>query len=402
MSIGSLFCGLFLNKSTMNVSHYAAKNLHDFFRPFGKVLSRPEYKNCFVAVKGMIQAKTVVLSEMGRKASASILPKTFCEKVGTMLAEIVMLAEVQLRKFEGVPLELLIVDESDCQRRHAEKIKGIIKVRDGSTGDPYGKGYGLFSVVAKTKAGAYAPLVLERFEEQNLTAERIIRRVMDGLSPDHGGIWTMDRGFDDRKIFDLLLDNDQQFLIRIDRRGSQRLLVVGEENEKHLVSILTAHMGEIGYRRVRLPGRKEELTLIHYHRRKYREPIAILTTLTPKTLAHAKNIAKLYLKRWKIEDYHRFVKTRLGLEEVMLQKPKRVDGLLALVLIASAFIMKCEQENRDYALEIHYQNWLRENTVPSSWSAFSRFVQELFQSWTLSFRTPVHLQNPFQLALIHL
>lgn len=109
----------------MNISHYAAKNLHDFFRPFGKVLSRPEYKKCFVAVKGMIQAKTVVLSEIGRKASSSILPKTFCEKVGTMLAGITMLAEVQLRKFEGVPLELLIVDESDCQRRHAEKSKGL-------------------------------------------------------------------------------------------------------------------------------------------------------------------------------------------------------------------------------------------------------------------------------------
>lgn len=386
----------------MNVSYYAAKNLHDFFRPFKKVLTRPEYKKCFSSVKGMIQAKTVVLSEIGRKSSSSILPKTFCEKVGTMLAGIVLLAEVQLRKFEGVPLELLIVDESDCQRRHAEKIGGIIKVRDGSTGEAYGKGYGLFSVVAKTKTGSYAPLVLERFEEQNLTAEKIIEKVIDGLSPDHGGIWTMDRGFDDRKIFDLLLDNEQQFLIRIDRRGGQRLLVVGEENEKHLVSILTAHMEGIGYRRVRLPRRKEVLTLIHYHRKKYREPIAILTTLTPKTLRQAKNIAKLYLKRWKIEDYHRFVKTRLGLEEIMLQKPKRVDGLLALVLIASAFIMKCEQEKRDYALEIHYQDWLSTNNVPSSWSAFSRFLQDIFRDWVITFRTPVYPPNPLQLALIRL
>lgn len=386
----------------MNISHCAAKDLHDFFRPFGKILSRPEYKKCFASVKGMIQAKTVVLCEIGRKASATILPKTFCEKVGTMLAGIVLLAEVQIRKFEGVPMELLIVDESDCQRRHAEKIKGVVKVRDGSTGELYGKGYGLFSVVARTRAGIYAPLVLERFEEQNLTGEKVIKRVIAGLSPDHGGIWTMDRGFDDRKIFDLLLNNEQQFLIRIDRRGGQRLLIVGEENEKHLVSTLTAHMGEIGYRRVKLPGRKEMLTLIHYHRKKYREPIAILTTLTPKTLNQAKNIAKLYLKRWKIEDYHRFVKTRLGLEEIMLQKPKRVDGLLALILIASAFIMKSEQDKRDYAIEIHYQNWLKTNNVTSSWSAFSRFIQELFQKWTLSFRTTVHPPNSLQLALIPL
>lgn len=383
----------------MNVSQYAAKNLHDFFRPFGKVLTRPEYKKCFSAVKGMIQGKTVVLSEIGRKVSAEIQPKTFCEKVGKMLGRIAALAEVQLRKFEGIGLELLIVDESDCQRRHAEKIKGILKMRDGSTGDPYGKGYGLFSVVAKTKDGAYAPLVMERFEEQNPAAEKIIKKVIAGLSPDHRGIWTMDRGFDDRKIFDLLLGNEQQFLIRIDRRGSQRLLIVGED-EKHLVSTLTAHMGGIGYRRVRLPGRKEELTLIHYHRKRYREPMALLTTLTPKTMAQAKKIAKLYLKRWKIEDYHRFFKTRFSLEDMMLQKPERVDGLLALVLVASAFIMKCEQEKRDYALEVHYQKWLKENNVVSSWSAFCRFFQKLFENWTLSFRTLPHPPNSLQLALI--
>lgn len=386
----------------MNISHVAAKNLHDFFRPFAKVLSRPEYKNSFSMVKGMIQGKTVILSEIGRKVAETIQPKTFCEKVGKMLTGATVLAEVQLRKFEGVPLELLIVDESDCQKRHAKKISGIIKIRDGSTGNLYGKGYGLFSVVAKTKKGDYAPLVLERFEEQNLTSERIIEKVIDGISPDHGGIWTMDRGFDDRKIFDLLLDRQQEFLIRIDRGGSQRLLVVGEENEKHLVSTLTAHMGEIGYRRVRLPGRNEELTLIHYHRKKYRQPIAILTTLSPKTLKQAVRMAKLYLKRWKIEDYHRFFKTRFCLEEVMLQKQKRVDGLLALVLVASAFIMKYEQEERDYALELHYRKWLKANKVPSSWSAFSRFIQELFQDWLLTFRMPVYPLKSFQLALIPL
>lgn len=383
----------------MNISHYAAKDLHDFFRPFAKVLSRPEYKKCFSMVKGMIEGRTVILSEAGRKVDASIRPKTFCEKVGKMLSRVTHIARVQVQKMSGAKFELLIVDESDCQRRHASKIDGVIKIRDGSTGELYGKGYGLFSVVGKTKESDYVPLVLERFEEQNLTAKKIILKVMRELSPDHGGVWTLDRGFDDRKIFDLFLDHQQEFLIRIDRGGSQRLLVVGEETEKHLVSSLTAHMGEIGYRRVKLPGRREELTLIHYHRKKYRQPMALLTTLTPKTLKQAIRMAKLYLKRWKIEDYHRFVKTRLGLEDVMLQKAQRVDGLLALVLTASAFLMKCEQGKRDYALEIHYQAWLAENNVESSWSAFSRFIQKLFQEWTLTFRTHASPPDSLQPAL---
>ena len=243
-------------------------------------------------------------------------------------------------------------------------------------------------------------MILERYEEQNLCIENMIMRVIERLGPANGGVWTMDRGFDDRKIFDLLLSHDQQFLIRIDRRGSQRLLSVGEENEKHLVSELTAHVGEIGYRRVRLPGRKETLTLIHYHRKKYREPIALLTTLTPRTMKQAIAIAKKYIKRWKIEDYFRFIKTRLNLEDIMIQKPKRVDGLIALVLLASAFVMKYEQHKRDYAFEIHYQDWLKKNQTLSSWSAFSRFLKELFQKWTLTFRITHHPPNSLQLALI--
>ena len=381
----------------MNVSHIAGKNLHDFFRPFSRVLKKPEQKKCFSMLKGMIEGETVQMSSVGKKLGER--GKTFCEKVGKMLAGVAMLGLVQLSKMEGTKFELLIVDESDCQRKYAKKIKGVMHIRDGSTGNIHGKGYGLLSAVGKT-GEEYVPLILERYEEQNLCIENMIMRVIERLGPANGGVWTMDRGFDDRKIFDLLLSHDQQFLIRIDRRGSQRLLSVGEENEKHLVSELTAHVGEIGYRRVRLPGRKETLTLIHYHRKKYREPIALLTTLTPRTMKQAIAIAKKYIKRWKIEDYFRFIKTRLNLEDIMIQKPKRVDGLIALVLLASAFVMKYEQHKRDYAFEIHYQDWLKKNQTLSSWSAFSRFLKELFQKWTLTFRITHHPPNSLQLALI--
>ncbi|MBI3291866.1 MAG: transposase [Elusimicrobia bacterium] len=68
--------------------------------------------------------------------------------------------------------------------------------------------------------------------------------------------------------------------------------------------------------------------------------MALLTTLSPRTLKQAEAMAKAYRKRWKIENYLQFIKGRFRLEDVMIKLPKRVDGLLALVLIASAFVMK--------------------------------------------------------------
>jgi len=228
----------------------------------------------------------------------------------------------------------------------------------------------------------------------------MMKRVIDTLGPDHGATWVIDRGADDKKIFNFLLDHHQQFLIRLDYGGSERLLEV--DGEKHRVSVLTAHMKEAGYRKVRLPGRKEELMLIYFHRRRYRQPLILLTTLSPKTLKQAINIAKMYLKRWKIEDYYRFVKTRLDLENMMIQKTERVDGLLTVILIASAFLMKLEQQKRDCVLDWYYQKWLKQNQICSSWSALSRFIQKIFKQWQLIFRTTHSPPIPYQLALIPL
>lgn len=384
----------------MNVTHLAAKSLHDFFRPYEPWLTRPEMKKSFSMVKGMVQGKTVQLSQIGREVESEILPKTYAEKVGKSLEHFRKLAEVHLTKGRKMDLELLLYDSGDHQRPHAKKLKGVIPLRDGSTGNLYGQGYGLHGVIGKSKDGQYVPLIMERYEEQNLSMIAMIRKMIDTIGPDHGAIWVMDRGGDDKKVFKFLLGQEQEFLIRLDYGRSERLLEVSAE--QHLVSILTAHMKKIGYRRVRLPGRKELLTLIYFHRRAYRQPLVLLTTLSPKTEKQAINIAKIYLKRWKIEDYYRFVKTRLDLENMMIQKPERIDGLLALILIASAFLMKMEQQKRDFVLDWYYQKWLKKNRVCSSWSAFCRFIKQIFKSWTLTFRTTYPPTNSHQLALFPL
>lgn len=191
-------------------------------------------------------------------------------------------------------------------------------------------------------------------------------------------------------------------MVRLDRKGGQRLLEVGDD-EKFLVSQILAHFEgkKVGYRRVRLPGRDELLTVIHYKHRKHAEPLALLTTLTPKTEKQAIKIAKKYLKRWKVEDYYWFIKQRFGLEDLMLQIPERVDGLLALVLIASAFLMKMEQNQTDPVVKWIYGKWLKKNQVKSSWSAYTRFIREILPEWTITLRTLYPPPKVPQLTLFH-
>ncbi len=333
------------------------------------------------------------MSQIGREVQPEILPKTYAEKVGKSLEHFKKLAGVFLEKGRAMKCELLLYDSGDHQRPYGKKLKGVMPIRDGSTSNPYGRGYGLHGVIGKFGDDEYMPMILERYEEQNLSMMAMMQKVINALGPDHGATWVIDRGGDDKKVFTFLLDRDQEFLIRLDYGGSERLLEV--EGEQHRVSALTGHLKEVGYRRVNLPGRKEVLTLIYFHRRKHRQPLVLLTTLSPKTDKQAIKIAKLYLKRWKIEDYYRFVKTRLNMKDMMIQKPERVDGLLSVILMASAFLMKMKQRARDFVLDWYYQKWLRKNRVASSWSALARFIQGIFKQWHLTFR----IDHPPQLSL---
>lgn len=389
-----------MNNNTL-ITKFASKSLHDFFRPFRNELTKPDFKKCFSLVKGMIEGETVQLCEAGRYAEPGIAPKTYCTKIAEMLDGIEFMADIQLKKSKRKKFRYMILDESDIQRSYAKKIE-VEDVRDGSTGDVKGRGYGLICVVGITEENEYVPLLLSRYTNIGIAKINAIRTIIDTFGHDHGAVWIMDRGYDDKKIFEFLLDEKQEFLIRLDRQGGQRSLYVksadSEEDERYPVSMLTDHMGHAGYRMVRLPKREEPLTLIHYDHGKD-EPLALLTSLTPNTMKQAVRIAGKYLKRWKIEDYFRFAKTRFRLEDMMVQGVARVDGLLALVLVASAFAMEQTQQITDSPLNIYFRAWRKKERCGINWSSVARFFCLIFRKWKLAFRITFKSPNPLQLAL---
>lgn len=387
-----------------NVSKIAVKNLHDFFRTYKKHLGRSDGLKMFSFAKGMIEGKTVQMCEAGRFSEKEIKPKTYCTKISETIGQIGRIPEIHLSKFISRKFKYFIIDESDIQKRYAKKIRCIEKVRDGSTGEVNGQGYPLIAVIGVTGDGEYIPLILRRYSEIQKARLKCVEEILETFGVDCEAIWILDRGFDDKKFIAELLKKEQQFIIRLDRNGGQRSLEVrGAETEKWKISELTAHMGKIGYRRVYMPKRNEELTLISYAHGK-KEPLAILTTLSPKTLKKAKSAARLYLNRWKIEDFLFFIKQRFTLEKIMVQLPENVDGLLHMVLISSHFVMKETFEIEKGELKAVYGWWRKKENADVCWSSVARFYQFLFKEWKLTrrnLRTPRDPPNPLQLRLIY-
>jgi len=375
-----------------------SKVTHDFLRPFLKSITRPQGKALLAFIKAMIQGKTSVLCQMGREVQKNIMPKSFCEKMGRHLEKIKDLHLKPLLLAPKTGWELIIVDSVDVQKPYAETLPWIHTIRDGSTGNLYGKGFGVYGVIGKHKSEGYLPLALSRYEEEKPGFMQLVDTILGTLSPDHGALWVLDRGFDDLKVFTKLLDNHQGFLVRLDRAGGDRCLITSD-GEKHRVGVLLQHFEgkDVGYRIVHLPGRAEPLALIHYQHKKHGQGLALLTTQIPKTEKQAIRTAKLYLKRWKVEDYFRFIKQRFGIECLMIQLEDRLDGLLAGILIASALVMKLMQ-SVPIEMKAVYEGFLKKNRAKVSWSSFARFLSDCYDEWTLIFRTYVPPDKPLALA----
>jgi hypothetical protein len=92
-----------------------------------------------------------------------------------------------------------------------------------------------------------------------------------------------------------------------------------------------------GMRKVRLPGRKEELTLVVV-KGFGQEPLMILTNLAVRRSRRSIwHVVLSYITRWRIEETIRFVKQSYQLEDVRCLTYHRLQALMVLVTAAAYF-----------------------------------------------------------------
>lgn len=250
-----------------------------------------------------------------------------------------------------------MLDLSDVTKKYLQERENLGWVRDGREKD-LGWGCWTLNIIgANTKGTKLVPLygrlfshAVEGHESENEEIRDAIKEVAEVMG--RRGIWVMDRGGDRRHLYQYLLPNKHRFLIRVraDRglktaqgiasavelaRGCPMLFhetVVKEEaGQERLVHLAC------GLRKVRLPNRREELTLVVV-KGFGQEPLMILTNLlvrrSRKSIWH---VIQSYITRWKIEDVIRFVKQSYRLEDMRCLTYHRLQSLMVLVTAAAYF-----------------------------------------------------------------
>lgn len=324
----------------------------------------PKVTRRFVAemIFGIQARGSVRLTEVGRALGERISLKKTEERLSRQLGRRGLERRLQRRLIEQASgrIEddtLLVLDLSDVTKKYAEKMENLGRVRDGSEKE-LAWGYWTLNIVgASTKGTKLVPLygrlyshVVEGHESENIEIREAIKEVAEVLG--RRGIWVMDRGGDRGYLFKYLLSNKHRFLIRVraDRglrtaqeRGSaldlarscpmlfHETLVKEEAGQERLVHLAC------GMRKVRLPDRREDLTLIVV-KGFGEEPLMILTNLpvrrSRKSIWH---VVQSYITRWRIEDVIRFVKQSYRLEDMRCLTYHRLQALMALVTAAAYF-----------------------------------------------------------------
>lgn len=340
-----------------------SSNLHEFLKKTGKNLSVPDKKFLRDGFIGLIRSgkpivcqmarqmpnrRTKFLSRLDRLESHLGKDSNFDSKVKAQLPEF-WLPFIQ----DDTPI---ILDLSDIAKPFAKKMDYLATVRDGSTGELV-NGYWLVELYASLSRKNPVPVLLEAFSHeepycpgQNPVVLAAVHKIFELTN--NRGVLVVDRGFDGWVMFKDWLDNKYRFVARLVGKrhllrfysGSEQWLPIRADQladqtpTPHRFHKLVKRHGkpafritQIGWVKVRLPGRKEELTLVVSRLAGQDKPMMLLTDLPVENHKDAKRILRFYIRRWECEEGIRFLKTQVNLEKI---RTFRWSAICRLVLLA--------------------------------------------------------------------
>lgn len=95
---------------------------------------------------------------------------------------------------------------------------------------------------------------------------------------------------------------------------------------------------QIGWVKVRLPGRDEALTLVVSRLAGNDKPMMLLTNLPVENLKDAKRILRFYIRRWECEEAIRFLKSQVNLEKIRTFRWSAIRRLVLLAVLVMIYL----------------------------------------------------------------
>jgi len=296
--------------------------------------------------------------------------------------------------------KIAIFDDSDINKEYSRKLEDLDRVIDASSQEKrIVNGYHVCEAVVLSKEqkqplSVYSQIYScksNNFKSMNNYTLESIKAVENVLGNNFTGIF--DRGYDDNKIYEYMTDNYHKFVIRLNddrsllfkgkkrniedvaksRKGKIQMTALFNDNEK--VNLY------LSYTRAVLPFNKEEYTFVIVYGLSEDKPMKLLTNLKVENKEDVIKIVRLYLSRWKIEEYFRGKKQEYDFENMRVRTLNSMNNLNMLLTIHLGHIgMLAEKMNKNLLiLKILYAGKsLKEKSI--IWiSQISRGIKEILK-----------------------
>jgi hypothetical protein len=352
-----------------------SSNLHNFLKNVSKNLSLPDKKFLRDGLIGLIRSGKPIVCQMARQ-----LPNrhaTFLSRLDRLEQHLQSESSFDDEVKEAIPkmwLPLIkddtpiILDLSDLAKPLAKQMDYLALVRDGSTGELV-NGYWLVEAYTSVGHKNPVPVLLEPFSHQEPYSpgqNPVVLKAVEKIFKTTGkrGVLVADRGFDSAVFFEDWLDNKYRFVVRL--VGKRHLLRFIEPDSKnssgqwtpicsgvlaeqmstlHPFSRVVKRHGkvilrfsQIGWIKVRLPGREEVLTMVVSRMAGEDMPMMMLTNLPVENAEDAKRILRYYIRRWECEEGIRFLKSQVHLERIRTFRWCAIRRLVLLAVLVMIYI----------------------------------------------------------------
>ena len=245
---------------------------------------------------------------------------------------------------------VVLFDDSDINKEYSRKLEDLDRVIDASSQDKrIVNGYHVCEATILSKnqnqpMSIYSQIYScksKNFVSKNKYTMASIEAAEKIVGDNFTGIF--DRGYDDNKIIDYM--SKHKFVIRLDdkrtllfkgkrrsveevaksRKGKIKMTALFDDNEEKELSI--------SYTKATLPYNNKEYTLVIVYGLSDEKPMKLLTNIKLDNKKDVIKIVRLYLSRWRIEEYFRGKKQEYDFENMRVRTLESMNNLNMMLTI---------------------------------------------------------------------
>lgn len=340
----------FSNKLTSNVGQVQTKFVQDMIYGFAK-------------------SKSVLLSNISDALMEPIKKINTIERLSNNLmndldSSIKTCYNNEVSKVVGKS-PVILVDDSDVIKPHGFHFDCLGVVRDGSSPKKtYEKGYIVTEMVAITE-NKKQPISLfshihssteREYSSTNTVTYQGLDEVISALNKK--ATFVFDRGYDMNDLFKYMYKKNQDFVIRLTEK--RKLFYKGKwyksttlrDSRKGRIKTTVLFQGErkecyISHLNVQITAAKKNMRLVLVYGLG-EQPMMLATNKPILGKEDVEGILRLYLSRWRIEEYFRFKKQEYDFENFRVRDLKAINNLNQLLTYTLGFIgMLAEKVGRN-------------------------------------------------------